>query len=105
MTRFLLSLGLALVAFLVLAGAVALLAYGAEPSREGTLRVPGLDAEARLSWSPAGEVSIAADDEAAMWTALGYAHGADHGWSVAVWRQAAPPSYRWSISGHRKSAA
>ena len=73
----------------VLAGAVALLAYGAEPEHDGTLRVPGLDSEVRLGWSPAGEVSIEAQDERAMWTALGYAHGADHGWAVALWRQAA----------------
>ncbi|MEM1056756.1 MAG: penicillin acylase family protein [Bacteroidota bacterium] len=89
MTRVLLSLGLALAGFLVLAGAVAVLAYGAEPTREGTLRVPGLESEAVLSWTEAGHITIEADEETALWTGLGYAHGADHGWSMALWRQAA----------------
>ncbi|HIG74029.1 MAG TPA: hypothetical protein EYQ24_05485 [Bacteroidetes bacterium] len=89
MTRFLLSLGLAVLGLLVLAGAVALLAYGPEPTRDGTLRLDGLSGEAELVWSPAGELTIRAADEPAMWTALGYAHAADHGWSMALWRQAA----------------
>lgn len=89
MTRFLLSLALALVAVVVLAGAVALLAYGGEPKRNGTLRLEGLTAEVTLAWTEAGEVTIEADDEVALWTGLGYAHAADQGWAMALWRQAA----------------
>ena len=89
MSRVFLVLGLAVLGLVLLAGALALLAYGPEPQRDGTIELAGLDAEARLSWAPEGGVGIDADSEAALWTGLGYAHAADYGWSVALWRQAA----------------
>ncbi len=89
MSRILIVLGLVLVGFVLVGGALGLLAYGPEPQREGALEVAGLDADARLTWSPEAGVEIDADSESAMWTGLGYAHAADFGWSVALWRQAA----------------
>ncbi|OZC03041.1 penicillin acylase family protein [Rubricoccus marinus] len=89
MSRVFLFLGVALLGVLLLVGALALLAYGPEAQRDGTVEVAGLDAESRVSWSPDAGVAVDADSETALWTGLGYAHTADYGWSVALWRQAA----------------
>lgn len=89
MTRILFFLALALVGLLVAAGAVALLAYGGEPQRSGTIRVSGLSSDVGLRWNEAGEVTITATDEEGLWSGLGYAHASDFGWSMALWRQAA----------------
>ena len=89
MSRLLALLGLVLAGLALLAGLAALLAYGPEPTREGTLSVRGLTSEAELAWTADGRVTVAADDELALWTGLGYAHAADHGWAMGLWRQAA----------------
>lgn len=89
MTRTLSIVGLALLVLLLLGGAVALLAYGPEPTRDGSLAIDGLDAEARVTWIGDAMPVIDAESEAGVWTALGYAHAADHAWAMALWRQAA----------------
>lgn len=74
---------------LLLGGAIAMLAYGPEPTRSGSLTVAGLDSEVELTWIGDAMPQIRSETEEGVWTGLGYAHGADHAWAIALWRQAA----------------
>ena len=89
MARLLLTLGVVLVLVAGLAAAAGVLAYGTQPSREGTLDVAGLAAPVSLAWDDSGRVWVEGPDEAALAAGLGYTHAADHGWTAALWRQAA----------------
>ncbi|GAB5534755.1 MAG: hypothetical protein Rubg2KO_10040 [Rubricoccaceae bacterium] len=82
----LLSLGLGLVA--LLAGAVAALAYGADATREGELEIDGIRQPVVLSWGTDGSPTIEAASLPDLALGLGYAHAADHAWTLALWRQA-----------------
>lgn len=77
------------VAALLLAVLAAWLAYGATPTRSGDVEVAGLGEPVGLSWAADGGVTIEASSEAGLAAGLGYAHGADHAWTVAFWRRAA----------------
>ena len=89
MSRLLVSLAALLALVALAAAAVGVLAYGTGADRDGTLEVGGLDAPVELVWDEAGRVWVEGPDEAALAAGLGYAHAADHGWSAALWRQAA----------------
>ncbi|WP_420456823.1 penicillin acylase family protein [Rubrivirga sp.] len=89
MARVLLTLGVVLVLVVGLAAAVGVLAYGTEPPREGTLEIAGLAEPVTLAWDDSGRVWVEGPDEVALAAGLGYAHAADHGWAVSLWRQAA----------------
>ena len=89
MARLLLTLGAALVVLAGLAAAAGVLAYGTEPTRDGRVEIAGLDREVTLAWGDSGRVWIEGPDEVALAAGLGYAHAADHGWTAALWRQAA----------------
>ncbi len=89
MARFFLTLGVVLVLVAGLAAAAGVLAYGTQPSREGPLDVAGLAAPVSLAWDDSGRVWVEGPDEGALAAGLGYAHAADHGWTAALWRQAA----------------
>lgn len=89
MARILILLGIVLALLVAFAATVGVLAYGNEPPREGRLEVAGLGGPVTLAWSDSGQVWIAADTEGDLAAGLGYAHAADHGWAVMLWRQAA----------------
>ena len=89
MARLLLTLGAALALVAALAAAAGVLAYGTEAPREGTLEIAGLAAPVAVAWGDSGQVWIEGPDEAAVAAGLGYTHAADHGWTAALWRQAA----------------
>ncbi len=89
MARILLTLGAVLVLVVGLASAIGVLAYGTEPPHDGTVEVAGLGAPVTLAWDDSGRVWIEGPDEVALAAGLGYAHAADHGWDVSLWRQAA----------------
>jgi len=86
-TLLFLSLGLVLVA--LLAGAVATLAYGADATREGEFEIEGIRQPVTLSWDDEGSPTIEATSLRDLALGLGYAHAADHAWTLALWRQAA----------------
>jgi hypothetical protein len=86
--RILLALGVVLLVLAGFAAAVGVLAYGTEPAREGEITVAGLDAPVAVAWADGG-VTVEAETEAAAAAGLGYAHAADYGWPMALWRQAA----------------
>ena len=89
MARLLLTLGVALVAVAGLAAAAGVLAYGTGAPRDGRLEIAGLDREVAVAWDDSGRVWVEGPDEVALAAGLGYAHAADHGWTAALWRQAA----------------
>ncbi len=89
MARLLLTVGVVLVLVAALAAAAGGLAYGTEAPREGTVEVAGLAQPVAIAWGDSGRVWIEGADEVALAAGLGYAHGADHGWAAALWRQAA----------------
>lgn len=89
MSRLLLTLGVVVLLAAVLAAAAGVLAYGTEAPRDGTLEVAGLEAPVAVAWDDSGRVWVEGPDDAALAAGLGYAHGADHGWAAALWRQAA----------------
>ncbi|MGB3544325.1 penicillin acylase family protein [Rubrivirga sp.] len=89
MTRLLLTLGAALLVFVGLAAAASVLAYGTEPTRDGTLEVDGLEAPVTIAWGDSGRVWIEGADDVAVAAGLGYAHAVDMGWAASLWRQAA----------------
>ena len=88
MSRLVLALGAALVVVALLAGAVAVLAYGADAQREGSLAVEGLERAVSLSWGPESGVTVEAETLSDLALGLGYAHAADHAWTMMLWRQA-----------------
>ena len=89
MPRFLVFLGLALALLAGLAAATVTLAYGTEPTREGTLRLAGLGGPVTVAWGDSGAVFVEAQTEADLAAGLGYAHATDHAWAMSLWRQAA----------------
>ncbi len=89
MARLLLIVGAVVALVALLAATAWSLAYGTEAPREGTLEVAGLTEAAEVAWDDSGRVWVEGPDEVALAAGLGYAHVADHGWAVAIWRQAA----------------
>lgn len=89
MARFLIPLGVVLALLAALAATAGVLAYGTDPTRDGELAVADLTAPVTVAWSDSGYVQIEAQSEADLAAGLGYAHAADHGWEMALWRQAA----------------
>jgi hypothetical protein len=87
--RLLAALGLVVLVLAVLAAAVGYLAYGTEPVRSGRLTLEGLHEPAAIAWSEDGRVTIEAAREPDLAAALGYVHGVDDAWALALWRQAA----------------
>ena len=87
--RFFLTLGLVVVLVVALAAAAGVLAYGTEPTRQGTLEIAGLASPATVAWDDSGRVWVEGPDEVALAAGLGYAHAADQGWQASLWRQAA----------------
>ncbi|HEX9952050.1 MAG TPA: penicillin acylase family protein, partial [Rubricoccaceae bacterium] len=94
MSRVLIAVGVVLAVLVALGAAVGWLAYGAAPDRDGERTLAGIAAPVSVAWpdaeaGTAGGVVI----EAATWTdaaaGLGYAHAADHAFTLALWRQAA----------------
>lgn len=60
-----------------------------DTSPPATVTVEGLSTSVRLAHSDAGTIHIEGATEADAATALGFAHGWYHTWSVVLWRQAA----------------
>ncbi len=89
MTRLLLTLGVALLVLVGLAAAASVLAYGTDPTRDGTLEVDGLEGGVTLAWGDSGRVWIEGPDEVAVAAGIGYSHATDYGWTASLWRQAA----------------
>jgi penicillin G amidase len=80
----------ALIAFVVGTAIITMLvlAYGIEPRLPEDVRVAEMETEATITWDD--ELSIIeADDEAALYTALGFSHGLQRSWTATLWRQAA----------------
>jgi hypothetical protein len=89
LSRLLAVLGLVVLVLAVLAAAVGYLAYGTEPSRTGRLALEGLQRPVAVGWDEEGRVTIEAASEPDLAAALGYVHGVDDAWALALWRQAA----------------
>lgn len=89
MSRLLLVAALALLALLLVGGAVGWLAYGAEAPREGEIRLPGLAGDASIAWADSGRVIVEATTPGDLAAALGYAHAVDHAWPMAWMRSVA----------------
>ncbi|WP_412062485.1 penicillin acylase family protein [Rubrivirga sp. IMCC45206] len=89
MARLLLIVGAVVALVALLATTAWFLAYGTTAPREGTLEIAGLTGAAEVAWDDSGRVWVEGPDEVALAAGLGYAHAADHGWTVAIWRQAA----------------
>ena len=89
MSRALIAVGVVLAVLVALGAAVGWLAYGSAPDRDGERTLDGIAAPVSVAWPETGGVAIAA----ATWTdaaaGLGYAHAADHAFTLALWRQAA----------------
>ena len=83
-----LVLSVGLIAIALLAGAVAALAYGSGPAREGELEAEGVRQPVALTWDTDGSPTIQASNEPDLLFGLGYAHAADHAWAMTLWRQA-----------------
>ncbi|MDX1420960.1 MAG: penicillin acylase family protein, partial [Rubricoccaceae bacterium] len=88
MSRLFSALGLLVLIVAVLAAVVGYFAYGTEPARSGTLDVPGLRGPVAVSWADGGVV-VEGTEAADLAAALGYVHGVDDAWALALWRQAA----------------
>lgn len=75
--------------FLVLAVVVGYFAYGTEPTRAGRLTLEGLEEAVAVGWGEDGRAVVEATSGADLAAGLGYVHGVDDGWALALRRQAA----------------
>lgn len=89
MARVLLVLGILLAIGAALAATVGALAYGTAPDRDGEATFAGLGAPVWIGWAADGHPVIEAESEGDAFAGLGYAHGIDRAWSMALWRQVA----------------
>ena len=80
--------GLLLVVALI-GAAAGWLAYGTSAPRTGTLAIAGVDAPVTLAWPDSGGVVVEARTLSDAAAGLGYAHAADHAWSMGWLRQSA----------------
>lgn len=64
-------------------------AYGIRDQAPRSVDLQGLSAPVRISWHSDEAATIEASSEADFLTALGYAHGQQRSWTVALWRQTA----------------
>ena len=65
------------------------LSYSVQQSPPATAAIEGLSFNTRITWGQEGDISIKARDFTDAAASLGYAHGWEHAWSIALWRQAA----------------
>lgn len=81
--------GLLVVASLVVVGGIGALAWvtgRAQPQVSGTVRLPGLAAEATVARDIAGIAHITAQTPADLFFAQGYVHASERMWQMEVWR-------------------
>lgn len=88
MSRLFLVLIVGLVLVTLVAWTLGALAYGADADRDGELEITGVRQPVGLSWDATGTPTIEAASLPDLALGLGYAHAADHAWTMALWRQA-----------------
>ncbi|PSQ91836.1 MAG: hypothetical protein BRD52_06785 [Bacteroidetes bacterium SW_4_67_19] len=89
MRRALYSLLAVLAVLIVAGGALWYFAYGVSTAPPAEARVQGLARPVDIAWNDAGVATIRADSLRDRYAALGYVHGAERPWLVALWRQTA----------------
>jgi len=87
--RALYSLLAVLAVLSVAGGALWYFAYGVSTAPPAEARVQGLARPVDIAWNDAGVATIRADSLRDRYAALGYVHGAERPWLVALWRQTA----------------
>lgn len=88
MTRFFLPFILFLACVFILGALIAYFAYGASPKRDGQLIVAGLQNQTGIQWNENNAILIEAEHREDVFTALGYAHAADHSWLISLLKKA-----------------
>ncbi len=65
------------------------LSYGLRPAPPPWAEVPSLTVQTTIAWGARDDVQIRGTQTLDAITALGYAHGWNHAWTIVLWRQAA----------------
>ena len=89
MRRALYALLALLILLVILGGGLLYFAYGTSTAPPAKSEVVGLRHPVDISWNDAGVATIRADSLWDQYAALGYVHGTQRPWLVALWRQTA----------------